>query len=704
MSQTELEIHGMTCASCAAHITRALRGVPGVDDAAVNLATERATVLHGATVDPRSLIAAVEQAGYEASAELDEDRLAAERRADLTRRGRLLRLAVVLTVPALALAMLAPAFPAKAWILAALATPVWLVVGWEFHASALGALRSGGVTMDTLISLGSTAAIALSFYDAATGRETYFDTAAAIVTLIYAGKYLEARARAKSSAAMETLLALRPAMAHRRNADGSTQELPVELVRVGDVLSVAPGERIPVDGVVLEGRSTIDRSMLTGESVPLDVQPGSALEQGTVNGDGAIVMRATAVGAGTQLAHIIEVVRHAAGSTPPVQRLADRVAAIFVPAIIAIALITFAAWIFIGHRSVGNALVIAVAVLVVACPCALGLATPTAIIAGIGAAARRGILFKDADVLERSATVTTVLFDKTGTLTRGTPEVVASSSDEVLALAAAIERASTHPLARAIVAAAAQRRLTVPPATDVTAERGVGITGTVDGRIIAIRGADSDDVTRVEARANGTVLGSIDLQDVVRAESIQAVRQLRALNVDVALVSGDAAGPVRAAAHATGIERFYARTSPEGKAELVRDLQARDERIAFAGDGVNDAPALASANVGFAMGTGTAVALETAGAALLSNDPRAVPEAIVIARSTMRTVAQNLFWAFAYNIVLVPLAAAGIVRPVFAAGAMGLSSLFVVGNSLRLGRAPVGDRKYGETGNDKDHS
>ncbi|HEX8806862.1 MAG TPA: cation-translocating P-type ATPase, partial [Candidatus Aquilonibacter sp.] len=451
MSQTELEIRGMTCASCAAHVTRALRGVPGVDDAAVNLATERATVLHAGAVDPAALIDAVEQAGYEASAELDEDRLAAERRADLLRRGRLLTLAVVLTVPALVIAMFAPEFPGKAWVLAALATPVWLVVGYPFHASALSALRSGGLTMDTLISLGSTAAIALSFYDATRGRETYFDTAAAIVTLIYAGKYLEARARAKSSAAMQALLELRPALAHRRNADGTMQELPVELVRVGDVLAVAPGERIPVDGVMLEGRSTIDRSMLTGESMPLDVQSGSMVEQGTLNGDGAIVMRATAVGAGTQLAHIIEVVRHAAGSTPPVQRLADRVAGVFVPTIIAIALVTFAAWIFIGHRSVGEAIVISVAVLVVACPCALGLATPTAIIAGVGLAARRGILFKDSDALERTASVTTVVFDKTGTLTRGTPVVVASSSPEALALAAAVERASTHPLARAVV-------------------------------------------------------------------------------------------------------------------------------------------------------------------------------------------------------------------------------------------------------------
>ncbi len=701
MSTTELEIRGMTCASCASHVGRALRGVPGVDDAAVNLATERATVLHAGAVDSRALIDAVAAAGYEASTELDEDRLAAERRADVERRGRLLILAVALALPALVIAMFAPDFPGKPWILAALATPVWLVVGWEFHASALAALRTGTVTMDTLISLGSTAAIALSFYDAARGQETYFDTAAAIVTLIYAGKYLEARARAKSSAAMQALLQLRPAVAHRRRADGTIEEVPVELVRVDDTLTVAPGERIPVDGTVLEGYSTIDRSMLTGESMPIDVTAGSHLEQGTVNGDGALVIRATAVGAGTQLAHIIEVVRRAAGSTPPVQRLADRVAAVFVPAIIAIALVTFAAWIFIGHRSISDALVVAVAVLIVACPCALGLATPTAIVAGVGSAARRGILFKDSDALERAASVTMVLFDKTGTLTRGTPTVVASSSDDSLALAAALERASTHPLARAIVAAADERGLRTGTATDVTVERGAGISGRVDGRAIAVRGAQGGDATRVEVHANGNTLGFIELQDAVRTESVQAVRSLRELGIGVELVSGDAQGPVRAAAEAAGIERYYARTSPEAKAEIVHDLQAHGERVAFAGDGINDAPALAQADVGMAMGAGTAVALETAGAALLTDDPRGVPAAIVIARSTMRTVAQNLFWAFAYNVVLVPLAAFGVVRPVFAAAAMGLSSLFVVGNSLRLSRsASIGEREHNEPGND----
>jgi Cu+-exporting ATPase len=700
-SLTELEIRGMTCASCAAHVTRALRDVPGVEDAAVNLATERATVLHG-SVELHDLVAAVERAGYEASTELDEDRFAAERLAELRRRGRLLVLAIALTVPTVAIAMFAPDVPARNALLAVLALPVWLVVGWEFHRGALAALRSGTATMDTLVSLGSSAAYLLSVYDTVRGGATYFDTASAIITLIYAGKYLEARARVTSSNAMHSLLELRPPLARRRKSDGSAEEIAVELVRTGDELVVAPGERVPVDGVVLEGSSAIDRSMLTGEAMPIDVERNALLEQGTLNTSGALVMRATAVGAGTQLAGIIEIVRHAQGSTPPVQRLADRVAGIFVPAIMVIALLTFAGWVLLAHRSVADAIVTAVAVLIVACPCALGLATPTAIIAGVGVAARRGVLFKDSSTLERTARITTVIFDKTGTLTRGTPTVVASSSDEALALAAAVESPSTHPLARAIVAAARERSLTFAAARDVTAIAGSGIRGRVDAHEVRIHAASDGNgsgATRVEVVRDGTAIGSIDLRDEVRTEAIAAVQRLRKLGVRTALVSGDADGPVREAADAAGIAQFYARVAPEGKAGIVRDFQGAGERVAFAGDGINDAPALAVADVGFAMGTGTGVALQTAGAALLTSDPRAVADAIALARATRRTITQNLFWAFAYNAVLVPLAAFGIVQPTLAAAAMGLSSLFVVGNSLRLSRtggttrATIGQRE-----------
>jgi P-type Cu+ transporter len=698
MSVTELEIRGMHCASCAASVARVLRGVPGVDKAAVNLATERATVLHKDAVDPSALIAAVEGAGYGASTALDEDVRAEEARLEVRRKGWLLVLAVALCVPTVAIAMFAPDFPGKSWLLCALALPVWAVVGYDFHRGAIDGLRSRTASMDTLISLGSTAAFGLGIYGAIGGRVTYFDTASAIVTLVFAGKYLESRARVRSSQAMRDLLELRPALAHRLLENGSTEEVPVDLVRVDDVLRVAPGERVPVDGCVIEGTSSIDRSMLTGESTPVDVAAGAHVEAGTLNGNGALLVRAVAVGAGTELARIIEIVRRAQGSTPAVQRLADRVAAIFVPSILAIALATFVGWL-IADRGPIEALVAAVAVLVVACPCALGLATPTAVIAGIGAASRRGVLFKDSSVLERTARVTTVLFDKTGTLTRGTPVATAFTSDRALTVAAALESASTHPLARAIVEAAKQRKLQFDVVADAQVIRGFGISGSIDGAPILAGNAsfltehgvactDADDEnTHVFVAQDGALVGRIDLRDTVRAQAAQAVSALHKLGLQTALVSGDAQGPVSAAAASAGIDRFYARSTPEDKQQIVQRLQREGERVAFAGDGINDAPALASADAGFAMGAGTAIALETAGAAILSNDPRAVADAIVIARATMRTIAQNLFWAFAYNVVLIPLAAFGIVQPVFAAAAMGLSSLFVVGNSLRLGRA-----------------
>ncbi len=697
MTLTELGVRGMTCASCVAHVTRAIKRVPGVDDAAVNLATERATVMHDESVSPQRLIEAIERAGYGATDEIDADREARERETELRRKRRLLVFAVALAAPTMLLAMFAPEFPGKAWLLGALTLPVWSVVGWEFHRGAIAALRERTATMDTLVSLGSSAAFALSVYDAATGRMTYFESASAIVTLVFVGKYLEASARTRSGDALRALLALRPERAHRRGADGALHDVPGELVHVGDELVVPPGERVPVDGIVLDGRSAIDRSLLTGESLPIEVEPGSRLEQGTLNADGALVMRATAVGAGTELARIVEIVRKAQGTTPPVQRLADRIASIFVPIVLGIALVTFAGWL-LAHHGWSDALIAAVAVLVVACPCALGLATPTAIIAGVGVAARHGLLFKDASVIERLAQTSVATFDKTGTLTKGAFAVLDASSDDALAVAAALESSSTHPLARAIVTAARERGLAIPAAGDVNAVRGLGITGMLgEARVavgsaafLATHGASVDEPrdarTYVFVARNGTPIGRIALGDALRDDAARTIESLRRRNVTPILVSGDADAPVAAAAKEAGIERWYARTSPERKAEIVRELRDGGARVAFVGDGINDAPALAVADVGLAMGGGTAVALETAGAAILSNDPAAIVDAIDISRATMRTIAQNLFWAFAYNVVLVPLAAFGIVRPVFAAAAMGLSSLFVVGNSLRLGR------------------
>lgn len=672
MSVTELGIEGMTCASCAAHVADALRSVPGVSDAAVNLATERARVTHAGNVDLAALIGAVEGAGYEAHAELDDVVEQQDRARALQRKGVLLAISVVLSAATMALSMIAPDFPYKQWLLGALALPVWAVVGWEFHRGALASLRSLNATMDTLISLGSTAAFAIG----------YFETASAIITLVFIGKYLEARAKLRSGAALRALLDLQP-----RTAEG---------IRVGDIVNVAPGERVPVDGVVIEGASTIDRSMMTGEAIPVDVRANSMLEAGTVNGDGALTVRATAVGEGTELARIIAIVRNAQGSMPPVQRLADRVSAVFVPVILAIAAATLAGW-MLTHHAWNISLLAAVAVLVVACPCALGLATPTAIIAGVGRAARIGVLFKDASSLEAAAAVDTVVFDKTGTLTLGTLQVT-NATDEALSLAAAIEATSTHPLARAVVSSARERHLDIPNATDVQASRGFGLRGRVDDALVLVGSATfladegvtiasvDGDATHAYVARSGILLGRIDFSDAVHPQAQSTVAALRSDGISCAIVSGDAHEPVARVAREVGVEQFVSRATPVEKARFVDELRANGHRVAFVGDGINDAPALASANVGIAMGSGTAVALETAGVAILSNNPANVAPAIELGRATMQTIKQNLFWAFAYNVVLVPLAVAGVVTPVFAAAAMGLSSLFVVGNSLRLSR------------------
>lgn len=703
---TELSISGMTCASCVAHVGRALQKVPGVTDARVNLATERASVVHEAGVAVRDLIAAVERAGYGAAvvedASADED--ARRRDRELSRKRVLLAFAWILFVPTLVLGMTPIAFAGKDWVMFALTLPVWLIVGGEFHRGALTALRHGTSNMDTLVSLGSTAAFAYSIYATLTMQPSYYETAAAIVTLIYTGKYLEAAARGKSNRAIRALLALRPLVARVRDANGAVREISIDDVRAGQTLLVAAGESIPVDGVVIEGRSDIDAAMLTGEPMPVGVEPGSSVKQGTINGDGALVVRAEMVGSGTTLARIVELVQRAQGTTPPVQRLADTVAGIFVPSILIVSLLTFIGWL-IAHHPWHAALTAAVAVLVVACPCALGLATPTAIMAAVGAGAKRGLLFRNADAIERLGHVSVVLFDKTGTLTRGKPEVIAvhpyggRAADDVLRTAAAIESASTHPLAGAIVAYARARDVRIPTATNVVTERGRGLQGRVDGSVtfagnesyvrslgVQTDGLTSGDATRVFAGASGTLYGAIDLGDATRPEAAQAVARLQKDGIEVQIVSGDADAPTARLAEELHARTWHARVTPEGKAEIVEALRAGGARVAFVGDGINDAPALATADVGLAMGGGTEVALASAHVAVISNDPRAVAKGIELSRATLRTIKQNLFWAFAYNVVLVPLAAAGIVQPLFAAAAMGASSLFVVGNSLLLQR------------------
>ena len=708
MTRTELAIGGMTCASCVAHVSRGLSRIPGVAAAEVNLATERATVEHDAGVTPATLIAAVERAGYTASATADEDDDARRRDREIATKRGLLILAVVFFIPILALGMFAGDFAGKDWLMLGLTLPVWGIAGYPFHRGAIAQLRRGSADMDTLISLGSTAALAYSIYATVAMIPTYYETAAAIVTLIALGKYLETLARGRSNAAIRALIGLQPQTARVRASDGTESVVSIDAVVAGDRIVVPPGERIPVDGVVRDGSSAVDVAALTGEPVPQDVAPGSVVRAGTINGDGSLLIEATAVGAGTSLARIVRIVREAQGSTPPVQALADRIAAVFVPAILACALLTFGGWLASG-RGWTDGLLAAVAVLVVACPCALGLATPMAVMVGIGTGAKRGILFKDAGALEALARATTAIFDKTGTLTQGTPRVLrvravaGADPDDVLALAAAVERGSSHPLAAAIVRAAEAAGKSVAPASDVVAERGRGLRARAADVDVLVgtaaylreRGAGGDALdalaagldpvsTHVFVTRDGALAGALELGDPLRPGARATVTALAALGVRAAIVSGDASGPVDAAAEATGIPRSFAAASPERKAEIVRAMQAEGERVVFLGDGINDAPALAVADVGIAMGGGTEIAMDTARAAIVSDDPAVLPVAIRLARATSRTIVQNLFWAFGYNVVLVPLAAFGVVRPVFAAGAMAISSLFVVGNSLLL--------------------
>uniref|UniRef100_E6Q643 Copper-transporting P-type ATPase CopA (Protein CopA) n=1 Tax=mine drainage metagenome TaxID=410659 RepID=E6Q643_9ZZZZ len=701
----ELSIGGMTCASCVSHVTRALRRVEGVDEVSVNLATERASVAVEPGMQVANLIAAVERAGYHAQVAPDEETATRERVAALHAQARGLLWGSVAAAIVVALAMLPLHFPGNEILQAILATGVWLTLGAHFHRGAWMALRDRSATMDTLVSLGSTAALALSFVNLARGVPTYFETAAAIIALISIGKYIEARAKVGSSQALRELIALRPPTAVRVAPDGTRETVAADLLRVGDLVAVAAGERVPIDGEIVEGGSAIDRSMLTGESMPVEVGAGDRVDQGTLNGDGALMVRATAVGAGTSLAHITAVVARAQGSLPPVQRTADRIASVFVPTILAIALLTLVGWL-LTHHAPADALIASVAVLVVACPCALGRAAPPAVVAGVGVAARNGILVKDADALERLASVDTVLFDKTGTLTRGRPQVVAIDTfvgDEarLLSLAASLEIASTHPLAGAVVREARARSLAITPSRDVTAVRGRGLAATLEGGTLLVgsaaflreRGVELSEPPDAEAiesalyvAENGTALGRIRIADPIRDDARSTVERLKARGIVVALASGDALGVTERIAAACGIERVYAELLPEGKGELVRKLRDGGAHVAFLGDGINDAPALALANVGMAMGAGAAVALETAGTAALRDDPWAIVDAIEIGRATMRTIVMNFFWALAYNVALVPLAAFGIVAPIYAAGAMGASSLFVVGNAMWLSR------------------
>jgi Cu+-exporting ATPase len=716
----DFAIEGMTCASCVARVEKAIKAVPGVRDASVNLATEKAAV-RGEGLDVAAIVAAVEQAGYGARP-ADADRKAAQQGPGMPSWWPVAA-AALLSIPLVA-PMLLQQFGVHrmlpGWMQLLVATPVQFWLGARFYRAGWMAVRAGAGNMDLLVAIGTSAAYFLSLVQLLSARDghampqLYFESAAVVITLVLLGKWLEGRAKRQTVAAIRALEALRPTSAIVRRGDRDTT-IPLDALRAGDLMVVRPGERVPADGRVVEGASHLDEALLTGESLPVAKNTGDRVTGGAVNGEGLLLVEATAVGADSMLAQIIRMVEDAQAAKAPIQRLVDKVSAVFVPVVLLISLVTLLAWgLVTGDWQ--QALLNAVAVQVIACPCALGLATPTGIMVGTGAAARHGILIKDAEALETAHALRMVVFDKTGTLTEGRPRVVALEAADprrLLALAAAVQQGSTHPLARAVAALAAAREVAAPPAKDAVALPGRGVRAEVEGAtvwlgnrrlldeigagtslpaaLVAAADRHEADGRTVSWLARGqggppVVEGVLAFGDSIKPASAAAIARLRALGVDSMMLSGDNEGSARAVARAVGLARWVAHVQPQDKADVVRGLMQEGHKVGMVGDGINDAPALAAADVGIAMAGGTDVALHTAGITLMRGDPLLVADAIDISDRTWRKIRQNLAWAFVYNVIGIPVAAFGLLNPVLAGAAMAASSVSVVTNALLLRR------------------
>jgi len=739
-TKSEIPVVGMTCANCARAIEMTLsRRVPGVLGASVNLASETASVEYDPSLtDLEAIGRAIDGAGFRAvlprkgraPAALEQE----ARDAEAGRQLRGLWVGLIFTLPLFTLSMardfaLLGSWSHGAWfdwLLFGMASPVQFYVGWAYYAGAVKSLRNGAANMDVLVALGSSTAFAFSvavLFVPDLSSHVYFETSAMIITLIKVGKFLEARAVGEASKAIRKLMDLRPDTAHLVASTGEERDVPAETLRPGDVVAIRPGERIPVDGVVLSGHSSVDESMLTGEPVPKGKGEGDRVVGGTVNGAVRLTVEATGVGADTVLSGIVRLVKEAQGSKPAIQRLADRVSAVLVPAIIVIALGAFALWWALGGAFV-PAMVRMVAVLVIACPCALGLATPTAVMVGTGRGAEMGVLFKNAEALERAHKLDLIVFDKTGTVTLGRPVLTdwmpaSGEGDEALALAASAESGSEHPLARAVVEGAKARKLDVRPPEEMENEPGLGIRASVDGKTVRVgklswmeggSGAELESVAEalaskgksvIAVEVDGRVAGLIGVADTVKPGASEAIRAIQAMGIDTMLLTGDNEKSARAVADTVGIANVIAGVRPDRKESKIREEQEKGKITAMVGDGINDAPALARADVGIAMGHGSDVALETSDVTLVGSDLSGVPRAVALSRATLRTIKENLFWAFFYNIVLVPVAAGALygfsilpgflreLHPAMAAGAMAFSSITVVLNSLRLSRRKI---------------